>query len=76
LKVEQEPKQLRKQAGNSSGRRFSKAMLVAWGDSTEEEEEATVALMERSDSDDEPLDSLNQLKDKVRGLTKAKLEEL
>jgi len=34
--------------------------------------------MARSDSDlyDEPLDSLAQLKDKVRGLNKAKLEEL
>jgi len=58
-------------------------MLVAWGDSTEEdegteEEDATVALIARSDfdSDDEPLDSLAQLKDKVRGLNKAKLEEL
>jgi len=59
-------------------------MLVAWGDSTEEEEEgseeeeAVVALMTRSDSesDDEPLDSLAQLKDKVCGLSKAKLKEL
>jgi len=32
--------------------------------------------MPRSDSDDEPLDSLAQLKDKVRGLNKAKLKEL
>jgi len=34
--------------------------------------------MARSDSnsDDKPLDSLAQLKDKVRGLNKAKLEEL
>ena len=56
-------------------------MLAAWGDSTEEkeeikEEEAAVALMARSDADDEPLDSLAQLKDKVRDLNKAKLEEL
>jgi len=58
-------------------------MLAAWGDSTEdeegaEEEDAAVALMAKSDSDsdDEPLDSLAQLKDKVRGLNKAKLEEL
>ena len=29
-----------------------------------------------TDSDDEPLDSLAQLKDKVRGLNKAKLEDL
>jgi len=59
-------------------------MLAAWGDSTEEEEEgieeeeAARALMARSDteSDDEPLDSLAQLKDKVCGLSKAKLKEL
>jgi len=58
-------------------------MLAAWGDSTEEdegteEEDAAVALMAKSDSDsdDEPLESLAQLKDKVRGLSKAKLEEL
>ena len=58
-------------------------MLAAWEDSTDEdegteEEDAAVALMARSDfdSDDEPLDSLAQLKDKVRGLSKAKLEEL
>ena len=58
-------------------------MLAAWRDSTEkdegtEEDDAAVALMARSDfdSDDEPLNSLAQLKDKVRGLNKAKLEEL
>ena len=58
-------------------------MLAAWGDSIEEEEgtdeeEAAVALMARSDSesDDEPLDSLAQLTDKVCGLSKAKLKEL
>ena len=58
-------------------------MLAAWGDSTEdgegtEEEDAAIAFMARSDtySDDEPLDSLAQLKDKVRGLNKAKLEDL
>ena len=82
MKEEQEPehpkKQGRKQVGNSSGRRFSKAMLAAWGDLAEEEEEtkeeeAAIALMARSDSDDEPLDSLAQLKDKVCGLSKAKL---
>jgi len=52
-------------------------MLTAWGDSTEEEE-VVVALMARSDteSDDEPLNSLAQLKDKVYGLSKAKLKEL
>ena len=45
-------------------------MLAAWGDSTEEDEgsdkeDAAVALMAKSDydSDDEPLDSLAQLKD-------------
>ena len=58
-------------------------MLAAWGDSTEEEEEieeeeAVIAFMARSDSDsdNEPLDNLAQLNDKVRGLNKAKLEEL
>ena len=43
LKEEQEAeppkKQGRKQVGNSSSRRFTRAMLAAWGDSTEEEEE-------------------------------------
>jgi len=45
-------------------------MLAAWGDSTKEEEgnkeeEAAVALMARSDleSDEESLDSLDQLKE-------------
>ena len=58
-------------------------MLAAWGDSTEdeegiEEEETTVALITRSDidSDDESLDSLDQLKEQVCGLSKAKLKEL
>jgi len=58
-------------------------MLATWGDSIEEEEgieeeDAAVALMAKSDSDsdDEPLKSLAQLKDKVCGLRKAKLEEL
>ena len=57
-------------------------MLVAWGHSTEEEgteeEEAVVGLMARSDSEsyDEPLDSLAQLKERVCGLSKAKLKEL
>ena len=65
LKEEQEAEQSRKQVGNNSARCFSKAMLAAWEDSTEEdegteEEDATVTLMARSDSesDDEPLDSL------------------
>jgi len=55
-------------------------MLAALGDSTDddegtEEEDAALALMARSDSDsdDEPLDSLAQLKDKVRGLIKQNL---
>jgi len=59
-------------------------MLAAWGDSTEEEEgteeeeEAVVAFMVRSDSEsnDESLDSLTQLKEQVCGLSKAKLKEL
>jgi len=86
LKEEQEQEQFRKQDrkqfGNSSARRFSKVMLAACGDTTEDDEaseeaEDVVALMARSesDSDDEPLDSLAQLKEKVRGLNKAKLEE-
>jgi len=68
---------------NNSARRLSRPMLASWGDSTEddkgtEEEDATLALMTRSDSDsnDEPLDILAQLKDKVHGLKKAKLEGL
>ena len=70
-------------SADSSARRLSRAMLAARGDSTEddeatEKEDAILALMARSDSDsdDEPLDSLAQLKDKVRGLNKAKLEGL
>jgi len=81
--AEQSRKQGRKQGGNSSARRFSRAMLAAWGDSTDEdeeseEEEVAVALMAQSDSDsdEEALDSLAQLKAKVHGLSKAKLEEL
>jgi len=57
-------------------------MLAAWGDSTEEEEgfeeeEAVVALMARSESDsgDESIESLDQLKNKVCGLNKTKLKE-
>ena len=57
--------------------------MLAWGDTTEqdeafEEEEAAVALMARSESnsDDEPVDNLTQLKEKVRCLNKAKLKEL
>jgi len=80
---EQPRKQGRKQAGSSSGRHFSRAMLAAWGDSTEEEEgtqeeEAAVGLMVNSDpmSDEESLDSLDQLKEQVCGLSKAKLKEL
>jgi len=58
-------------------------MLAAWGDTTEddeayEEEEAAVALIacSESDSDDEPLESLAQLKEKVSGLSKANLKKL
>ena len=95
LKEEQEQEQFQKQgiklieissanrSANSSARRLSRAMLTAWGDSTEddegtEKEDAALALMtiSDSDSDDEPLDSLAQLKDKVRGLNKSKLEGL
>jgi len=54
--AESPKKQGRKQAGNRSGRLFSKAMLAAWGDSPEEEneteeEEVAVALMARSNSE-------------------------
>ena len=55
-------------------------MLAAWGDTTEQDEafeegEAAVALMARSesDSDDEPLDSLAQLKVRYVVLTKHNL---
>ena len=65
-------KQFRKQGGNSSGRRFTRAMLTAWGDSTDEEEgseeeEEVVALMARSetDSDEESSESLDWLKNKL-----------
>jgi len=57
-------------------------MLTAWGDSTEEEEgseeeEEAVALKARSvtDSDEEPNESLDRLKNKVCGSNKAKLKE-
>jgi len=88
LKEEQEsesPKKLfRKKGGNSTGKRFTRAMLAAWGDSTdeeegseEEEEEGAVALMARSetDSDEGSSDSLIRLKNKVSGLNKHKLKE-
>ena len=58
-------------------------MLAAWGDTTErdeacEEQEATVPLMAKSESnsDIEPVESLSHLKENVRGLNKAKLEVL
>ena len=58
-------------------------MLAAWGDSSEDEGESksegdAVALMAQSDSDsdDESTNSLTDLKNKVRGLNKATLEEL
>ena len=87
LKEEQPQEQFRhqgrKQFPNKAAKRFSRAMLAAWGETTEEdensdEEEAELALMARSDSEseDEPMDSLAELKGKVRGLSKFKLEEL
>ena len=83
MKEEQEHEQFREQGENSPAKHFSKAMLAAWGDSTEndegtEEEDAAVTLMAGSEteSDYDSLDNLAQLKDKVRGLNKAKLEEL
>ena len=87
LKEEQEKERFRKlgrkQFGNSSAKRFSKEMLAAWGDTTEDneaidEEEVVIALMARSesDSDDESLESLAQLKEKIRGLNKARLKGL
>jgi len=58
-------------------------MMAAWGDTSEEdeaseEEEATVTLMAKSESesDVEPVESLSQLKKKVCGLSKVKIEEL
>ena len=92
LKEEQEQEQFQKQgekqvanrSANSYARCLSRAMLAAWGDSTEEEEEGTeeeeaaVALISRSDSEtyEESLDSLDQLKEQVCGISKAKLKEL
>jgi hypothetical protein len=99
LKEEQEQEQFQKQGRkqgavssanrsanrptNSSANRLSKAMIAAWGDSTEEddaseEEEVAVALMARSesDSDDEPMESLAQLKEKVSGLSKTHITKL
>ena len=70
-------------SANSFAKRFSKAILATWGDSTEddkasEEKEVVVALMARSesDSDDESLDSLAQLKEKVHVFNKAQLKGL
>jgi len=59
-------------------------MMAGWGDTSEEdeaseeEEEVPVALMARSESESNfgPVESLSQLKEKVRGLSKAKIEEL
>ena len=87
LKEEPEPEQFRKQGreqgGNSPAKCFSRAMLAAWGDSTEDDEgteveDAAVALMakSKSDSDDEPMDSLSQFKEQVHDLNKAKLKKL
>ena len=87
LKEDQEaesPKKLfRKKGGNSAGKRFIRAMLAAWGDSTDEEEgsgeeeEGVVALMARSetDFDEGSSDSLIRLKNKVSDLNKHKLKE-
>jgi len=81
--AESPKKQGRKQAENCSGRLFSKAILAAWEDSTEEEEETeeedvAIALMARSDSesDGESFDGLDQLKKKVSGLSKTNLTQL
>jgi len=58
-------------------------MMAAWGDTSEKDEsskeqEAIAAPMAKSelDSDFESFKSLSQVKDKVRGLSKAKIEEL
>ena len=91
LKEEQEsesPKrQFRKKGENSAGKWITRAMLAAWGDSTdeeegseeeeEEEEEGTIALMARSktNADEESSDSLIRLKNRVSGLNKHKLKE-
>jgi len=87
LKEDQEaesPKKLfRKKGVNSSGKKLARAMVAAWGDSTdeeeesEEEEEGAVALMARreTDSDEGLSDSLIRLKNKVSGLNKEKLME-
>jgi len=79
LKKEQDSEQFQ----NNSARHFSRAMLAAWVNTTEEDEaseedEAAAALMAKSelDSDDEPVDSLAQLKEKVRRLNNVNLEEL
>ena len=57
--------------------------MAAWGETSEEdersqEEEAVVALMARSESesDFELVENISQFKDKVRGHSKAKIEEL
>ena len=57
--------------------------MAAWGDTSEKDEsskeqEAIAAPMAKSelDSDFESFKSLSQVKDKVRGLSKAKIEEL
>ena len=57
---------------------------MTWGDTakedeaSEEEEEATVVLMDRSelDSGDKPLESLTQVKEKVSGFNKSSLKKL
>jgi len=59
------------------------AMIAAWGEASEEEggsqeEEATVPFMARSESESdlELIEGLSQLKDKVHGLSKAKINKL
>jgi len=64
-------------------KRFTKAMMAAWRDTSEEEEdsqdgEEAVALtaQRESDSDSDLIESLSQLKEEVRNLSKRKLEKL
>jgi len=73
----------RRKNSNNSGKRFAKAMMAAWGDSSDEEEgsgeeeQGDVALMARSEteSDEESGDSLIELKNKVSKLNKPMLKE-
>ena len=87
LKEEQGSEQVRtrgkKTQLTSAEKRFTKAMMAAWGDTLEEEEdsqdrEEAVALMTRreSDLDFDSIESLSQLKEEVCNLSKRKLEKL